>query len=127
MDQQNKGNLFIVKPPERIKQIVTIRFIEPRTDEIPAKCKLYIKKSIDGDGVPTIVLNGGYIVHPAATPESAHEDNKNKNNDAGSNQKLKLLRRGNAISGAPISNGTNQFPKPPIKRGIAAKNIIINP
>jgi hypothetical protein len=35
-----------------------------------------------------------------------------------------LLRRGKAISGAPIIIGTNQFPNPPIKIGITIKKII---
>jgi hypothetical protein len=37
-----------------------------------------------------------------------------------------LFRRGKAISGAPIINGTNQFPKPPIRTGIIKKKIIKN-
>nr|CAO98902.1 cytochrome oxidase subunit I [Florenciella parvula] len=36
-----------------------------------------------------------------------------------------LFIRGKAISGAPIINGTNQFPKPPIITGITMKKIII--
>ena len=47
-------------------------------------------------------------------------------NDGGKSQKLKLFKRGNAISGAPIKIGTNQFPKPPIKTGITIKKIITN-
>ena len=35
-----------------------------------------------------------------------------------------LFIRGNAMSGAPISNGTNQFPNPPIIIGITIKKII---
>lgn len=35
-----------------------------------------------------------------------------------------LFIRGNAISGAPIINGTSQFPKPPIITGITIKKII---
>lgn len=35
-----------------------------------------------------------------------------------------LFRRGNAMSGAPIIKGTNQFPKPPIMIGITIKKII---
>ena len=37
-----------------------------------------------------------------------------------------LLRRGNAMSGAPIISGTNQFPKPPIIAGITIKNTMTN-
>jgi len=36
-----------------------------------------------------------------------------------------LSRRGNAVSGAPSINGTNQFPKPPIMIGITMKKIAI--
>jgi hypothetical protein len=35
-----------------------------------------------------------------------------------------LFNLGNAISGAPINTGTNQFPNPPIKTGITKKKII---
>ena len=46
--------------------------------------------------------------------------------EGGSNQKLRLFIRGNAMSGAPIIIGTSQFPKPPIITGITMKKIIIN-
>ena len=35
--------------------------------------------------------------------------------------------RGNAMSGAPIMIGTNQFPKPPIRPGITTKKTMIRP
>lgn len=37
-----------------------------------------------------------------------------------------LFIRGNAMSGAPIISGTNQFPNPPIMMGITMKKIIMN-
>lgn len=37
-----------------------------------------------------------------------------------------LFIRGNAVSGAPIISGTNQFPKPPITNGITMKKIVTN-
>jgi hypothetical protein len=46
--------------------------------------------------------------------------------DGGRSQNLRLFIRGKAMSGAPIINGTNQFPNPPIKIGITKKKIIIN-
>ena len=46
--------------------------------------------------------------------------------EGGNSQRLKLLSRGNDMSGAPISNGTIQLPKPPIKAGITKKKIITN-
>jgi hypothetical protein len=42
----------------------------------------------------------------------------------GNNQNLKLLRRGNLISGDPNIKGSIQFPKPPIILGITIKKII---
>jgi len=38
-DQTNKGVLWAVIPGARILQIVTIKFIAPKIDETPAKCK----------------------------------------------------------------------------------------
>ena len=47
--------------------------------------------------------------------------------DGGSSQNEMLFMRGNAISGAPIMIGTNQFPKPPIRPGITTKKTMIRP
>jgi len=44
--------------------------------------------------------------------------------EGGSNQKLMLFIRGNAISGELIISGINQFPNPPIIAGITMKKII---
>ena len=41
-----------------------------------------------------------------------------------SNQNLLLCIRGDAMSGAPSINGTNQIRKPPIMIGITIKKII---
>src|SRR3546814_4475895 len=54
-------------------------------------------------------------------------DARRRAKEGGSNQKLKLLRRGNAMSGAPIMSGTNQLPKPPMSAGIRTKKIITRP
>ena len=45
----------------------------------------------------------------------------------GSSQKEMLFIRGKAMSGAPIINGMNQLPKPPIIAGITMKKIMIRP
>jgi hypothetical protein len=45
-------------------------------------------------------------------------------NAGGSSQNEILFNLGKAISGAPIINGTNQLPKPPIITGITRKKII---
>jgi len=44
--QTNKGNLLNNIPLHLILYIVTIKFIAPAIDEIPAKCKLKIAVSI---------------------------------------------------------------------------------
>jgi len=105
---------------------VTMKLIEPANDDTPATCKLKIAKSTAGEGCPVILLKGGYTVHPVPAPPSTIEDNNSKDKAGGNNQKLKLFKRGNAISGAPIKIGTNQFPNPPIKTGITMKKIITN-
>jgi hypothetical protein len=104
--------------------IVEIKFIAPKIDAAPDKCKLNMTKSTAAPEWLCIVLRGGYTVHPVPTPTSTREEANNKQSDGGSNQKLILLSRGNAISGLPIIIGINQLPKPPIKMGITIKKII---
>jgi len=69
--------------------------------------------------------NGGYTVHPVPAPLSTRPLISKREIDGGRSQNLMLFIRGNAISGAPIIKGTNQFPKPPIMIGITMKKIII--
>jgi len=59
-------------------------------------------------------------------PFSTAAEDTNSRRDGGSSQNLRLLRRGNAISGAPSISGRSQFPKPPMKTGITKKKIIKN-
>ena len=58
-------------------------------------------------------------------PVSIKAEKRSRVNDGGSNQKLMLFMRGNAMSGAPIINGSSQFPNPPIIIGITIKKIMI--
>lgn len=67
---------------------------------------------------------GGYTVHPVPAPIPDNEEDSNSIKDGGSNQKLMLFMRGNAISGDPIISGISQFPNPPIIIGITIKKII---
>jgi hypothetical protein len=103
-----------------------MKLIAPKIDAAPDKCKLKIAKSTEAPECAWIEDNGGYTVHPVPAPPSTKAENNKRSNDGGNNQKLILFIRGNAISGAPISKGTNQFPKPPIKIGITMKKIIKN-
>lgn len=67
---------------------------------------------------------GGYTVQPVPAPASTIDEASKSRKDGGRSQKLMLFIRGNAMSGAPIINGTNQFPNPPIIIGITMKKII---
>lgn len=120
------STLCIKNPGARILIIVTIKLIAPKIEDAPAKCKLKIARSTDGPECPIIPLSGGYTVHPVPAPVSTKAELNSNNKDGGNNQKLILFKRGNAISGAPIIIGTNQFPNPPIKIGITMKKIIRN-
>lgn len=102
-----------------------MKFIAPAIEDIPAKCKLKILKSTAEPEWANSALKGGYSVHPVPTPDSTIEDDNNKNNDTGNNQKLRLFNLGKAMSGTPTIIGTNQLPKAPSKIGITMKNIII--
>jgi hypothetical protein len=55
--QVNKGIKFIFIPGTLILNIVTIKLIAPKIDDIPAKCKLNIAKSTEAS--EAIVLKGG--------------------------------------------------------------------
>jgi hypothetical protein len=58
---------------------------------------------------------------------STNIDTTSNANDAGSSQNEMLFMRGNAMSGAPIINGTIQLPNPPIIAGMTMKKIMIRP
>jgi hypothetical protein len=124
--QPKSGSLCINIPGQRIFKIVTIKFIAPKSEEAPAKCRLKIAKSTEGPECACTLDKGGYTVQPVPAPVSTKLDTNNKIKDGGNNQKLILFNLGKAISGAPIIIGMNQFPKPPIKIGITIKKIIIN-
>ena len=109
----------------RILITVVIKLIAPKIEEIPARWREKIAKSTDPPLWAIVDERGGYTVHPVPAPFSTILLEVNNNNEGGSNQKLILLRRGKAISGAPNINGTNQFPNPPIIIGITIKKIII--
>jgi len=111
-------------PGALILKIVTMKLIAPKIELVPERWKLKIAKSTEGPECAWIDDNGGYTVHPVPAPVSTNAEKRSINNDGGNNQKLILFIRGNAISGAPINNGTNQLPNPPIKIGITMKKII---
>jgi hypothetical protein len=101
----NKGILCINIPGARMLKIVTIKLIDPKTEDAPEICKLKIAKSTEGPECPWIEDNGGYTVHPVPAPDSTNDDKIKKIIAGGNNQKLILFKRGNAISGAPNIKG----------------------
>lgn len=83
-------------------------------------------KSTDGPACAKFLDRGGYTVHPVPAPFSTAADDNSSIRDGGRSQNLILLRRGNAMSGAPSINGRSQLPNPPINTGITRKKIIKN-
>jgi len=124
-DQTKRGMLCRAIPSARILKMVTIKFIAPRIEDIPAKWRLKIPKSTAGPECASMPASGGETVQPVPTPTSIKEDRSRSASEGGNSQKLRLFRRGKAISGAPIRMGTNQFPKPPIMTGITIKKIMM--
>lgn len=59
IDHTNKGILCIYKPGTRILNIVVMKLMAPKRDEIPAKCKLKIAISTEPPEWAIIELNGG--------------------------------------------------------------------
>lgn len=104
--------------------IVVMKLIAPKIEETTAKCKEKIVRSTDAPAWARLPASGGYTVHPVPAPASTIEDANSRRKDGGRSQKLMLFIRGNAMSGAPIINGTSQFPKPPIMMGMTMKKII---
>jgi hypothetical protein len=59
IEYANNGNLVQVIPLALIKNIVTIKFIAPKIELKPAKCKLKIKQSTAALLCPIKLLKGG--------------------------------------------------------------------
>lgn len=124
--QVNKGIRSKNIPITRKFLKVLIKLIAPKIEEIPAKWREKIAKSTDLPAWATFLDNGGYTVHPVPAPLSTRALVNRRTSAGSKNQNLILFNRGNAISGAPNINGTNQLPKPPIIIGITIKKIITN-
>jgi hypothetical protein len=122
----NRGIRSRYIPCHRILITVVIKFTAPKIDDAPAKWREKIAKSTDGPACARFLERGGYTVHPVPAPFSTAADDRSRRSDGGRSQNLILLRRGNAISGAPNINGRSQFPNPPINTGITRKKIIRN-
>jgi len=120
----NSGMRSSRKPVHRILITVVIKLIAPRIDEAPARCKEKIAKSTEGPAWAKFLASGGYTVQPVPAPFSTAAEDTRRISEGGRSQNLILLRRGNAISGAPSIRGRSQFPNPPMNTGITKKKII---
>jgi hypothetical protein len=103
--QTKRGILWNHNPPARILIIVVIKFIAPAIEAPPAKCKLKIAMSTAAPLCATASAKGGYTVQPVPTPPSTKLDVSSRISAGGKSQKLKLFKRGKAMSGAPNNNG----------------------
>src|SRR5277367_3013702 len=81
--QTNKGISPIRKPGTRILITVTIKFIAPKIEERPAKCKLNIAKSTAPPECAAIPESGGYTVQPVPAPTSMILEQSKRNKDGG--------------------------------------------
>lgn len=122
----NKGMRSSWRPCQRMLITVEIKFTAPKMEDAPARWREKIAKSTEGPAWAMFLANGGYTVQPVPAPFSTAADESNSISDGGRSQNLMLLRRGNAMSGAPSINGRSQFPNPPINTGITKKKIIRN-
>jgi hypothetical protein len=124
-DQTNNGVKSQFIPGARILIIVVIKLMAPKIEETPARCNLKIVKSTEAPECAIDEDSGGYTVHPVPAPLSTIPPINKRVRAGGRSQNLMLFIRGKAMSGAPIINGTNQFPNPPIIMGITIKKIMI--
>ena len=104
-------------------QIVAMMLIAPRIEEIPI---IWIERMAKSVPMPPCTDKGGYKVQPADGEPPCPCMNRvesSKVNANGRIQKLQLLRRGSAISGAPTISGICQLAKP-TKAGITTPKIM---
>ncbi len=106
--QTKSGSFIIVMPGARKLKMVTTILIEAISDEAPSRKIAKMAKSTPG---PPCTESGAYIVQPVSTgplpiPNSFRMKGSTRTIAAGgSSQKPQLLRRGRAMSGAPIISG----------------------
>ena len=101
-----------------------MKLIPPKIEDTPATCKEKIAKSTDPPKWYTELDKGGQTVHPVPAPKPTSSLIIIKSNATGTNQNLKLFKRGNAISATFIIKGKSQLPNPPTATGITKKKII---
>ena len=122
-DQTKSGMRKSVMPGARMLRIVTITFMDPRMEEAPMR---WMAKIVIGKAAPPCSMRGGYIVQPpAGAPPGTKKVDSRMRKAKGRIQKLKLLRRGSAMSGAPTCMGICQLASP-VHAGITAPKIMMS-
>jgi len=125
-DHTNSGIRCILRPGDRMLTIVVMKLTAPRIDPAPLRWREKIARSMEGPECAVALDKGGYTVQPVPLPASTSEEETSSIKAGGRSQNEILLRRGNAMSGAPIIRGTNQLPNPPIMKGMTKKKIMTN-
>ncbi len=112
-----------VMPGARMFMMVTTTLMAPRIEEAPIR---WMEKISIGNEAPVCSVSGGYMVQPpAGAPPGTKNDEISSVNANGRIQKLKLLSRGSAMSGAPTCMGIIQFASP-VQPGMIAPKIMIS-
>src|SRR5690606_9077230 len=121
--QTNIGIFISDMPGARMFSTVTMMLIDAMIDDRPSR---WIAKIENGSAAPVCSDSGGYIVQPdALAPPGMKNVIRSSAVANGNSQNDQLLRRGSAMSGAPIISGTIQFAKP-ANAGIIAPKIMIS-
>lgn len=124
-DQINIGIVYQTCDLVTILEAVTKKLIDPRIDEIPARCKEKIDKSTAVPICAKFPDRGGYTVHPVPAPFAENMDISMNDIEGINSHSLMLFSRGKAMSGAFTIIGISQFPNPPIIVGITMKKIMM--
>ncbi len=110
-------------PGARMFMMVTMTLIAPRIEEAPIR---WMAKISIGKEAPVCSVSGGYMVQPpAGAPPGTKNVESSRVKANGRIQKLKLLSRGSAMSGAPTCIGIIQFASP-VQAGMIAPKIMIS-
>ncbi len=102
IDQTKIGMRIRLIPGARMKMTVTRKLRPPRIDERP---KVMIARLKNIWPWAFVVLSGAYAVQPESQPPNACADSS-RMATGGTSQNESALRRGNAMSSAPIISGT---------------------
>jgi len=122
-DQTKSGMRSSVMPGARMFKIVTMTFMEPKIEDAPIR---WMAKMVIGNAAPPCSMSGGYMVQPpAGAPPGTKNVDRRSRKANGRIQKLKLLRRGSAMSGAPTCMGICQFASP-VHAGMTAPKIMMS-